>query len=83
MSDADFKACIEACYACAAAFHHAFDIGEANGGRVSRRRHRERSMRGTAVDRPFGRLACQESVDQTRSKRIAAAYTIENIQVLA
>src|SRR5712691_5202338 len=71
------------CDACSNAFHHLHHFLEGHHGRVSRRGHGERSVRGPAFHGPLRILTSQESVDQAGSKRIAPSHAIKNFQILA
>ena len=51
-----------------ASFHHSQNVCQAHRCRITRRRHRERSVSRSAVDGPFRRFAGQESIDQPGSE---------------
>src|SRR6185503_8458409 len=44
---------------------------------------RERAVRGAALDRPLRALAGEQAVDQPRGEAVAAADSVEDLEVLA
>src|ERR1700722_17981183 len=65
------------------ALHHLQNIIERRHRCIARRRHRERTVRRTAVDRKLRVLAGQKSVNQSRRERISSANAIEDLEILA
>src|SRR5437764_1874970 len=74
------KRCLS-CHAGAAAFHYSLHVRETRHCRIARRRHRKRPVGGAAIYGVLRRFAAQETVDQARRERIAAAYPIENLEI--
>src|SRR5712691_869985 len=64
-------------------FHHVKDFVERHHGGVARRGHSQRSMSSTAFDGPLRVLSCEKTINKTRSKRVTAANTVENLEILA
>src|SRR6266540_293613 len=62
-------------------FHHPLDFGERGHARVARRRHRQRAVRGAALDGPLRAAIREEAVDQPRGKRVAAADAVEDLEI--
>src|SRR5580658_8021242 len=67
--------------ACAAASHRFFDLGEGRHRRISRRRHRQRAVRGAALDCPLWAFVGEKPVNEAGSERVAASDAIENLEV--
>src|SRR6185437_15381938 len=65
-----------------AALHHPLHLGQGGHRRVARRRHREGTVGGPALDGPLRALAHQEAVDEPGGERVAAPHAVENLQVL-
>src|SRR5665811_29051 len=58
-------------------------LGLASHGRVTRRGHRQRAVRGAVFNGGLQRLAGQESIDQSGREGVAAADAVEDLQTLA
>src|SRR5262249_31912460 len=67
----------------ARSFHDLLYFIECGHGGVAGSGHGEGAMRCAALDGPLRAFACEESVDQAGSKGVAAADTIENLEVFA
>src|ERR1035437_8776366 len=70
-----------ALYARSAALHNALHFIERGHRSVARSSHRQRAVSTSAVDGPLRALLVEEAVDQAGSKRVAAADTVEDLEV--
>src|SRR3954462_9159879 len=65
------------------AFHYSLDFRQRRHRRITRRRHRQRTMGRPTLDRPLWSTFRQKPVDQSRSKRITTTNPIKYLEILA
>src|SRR5260370_34241518 len=63
--------------------HHVKNFVERRHGGIARRGHSQCSMSGAAFDGPLGVLSRKKAINETRSKRVTATDTVENLDILA
>src|SRR5580658_4456702 len=63
-------------------FHHLQNFLQRSHRSISRSRHRQRPMRRATLDGSLRIVSRQKTINQPRRKRIAAANTIKNLQIL-
>src|SRR5882724_11788336 len=81
LSQREREFCLSPCHARRSTLHELFHFGERCHRSISRCRHRQLAVRRAAIDRVLWTFISEKTVNQSRSKRVAATDAIEDLQV--